>query len=195
MTLPNKLTLARLATAPVAFGCLWSRRPSLLLAALALYLLAILTDAVDGWIARRTGQTSAFGALADPLADKVLVIGALVAFLRVPQIDVPDWAVFLIIARELIVGTLRALAAVSGKVIKAGTAGKWSMVAQSVCVLFLLALLAAAANGVPVDARLLGLSHPLVVLCLAASWGSGGLYIYRARTLLRRSWEGPGESS
>jgi CDP-diacylglycerol--glycerol-3-phosphate 3-phosphatidyltransferase len=193
VTLPNKLTLARLATAPVAFGCLWSRRPALLLAALILYLLAMLTDAVDGWIARRTGQTSDFGALADPLADKVLVIGALVAFLRVPQIDVPDWAVFLIIARELIVGTLRALAAVSGKVIKAGTAGKWSMLAQSVCVLFLLALLAAAANGIPVDTRLLGLSGHLVVLCLAASWGSGALYIYRARALLRRSWEGPGE--
>jgi CDP-diacylglycerol--glycerol-3-phosphate 3-phosphatidyltransferase len=190
VTIANRLTLARLAAAPPAFACLWSRNPKLYAAALGLYLLAILTDGLDGWIARKTGQVSAFGALADPVADKVLVIGAFIAFLRIPDMDVPDWAVFLIIARELLLGALRALSAVQGTVLSADLAGKWSMAVQSVCVLWILTWLALSANGVLLPDWTSALPHPLILLCLAVSWSSGALYFYRARRLLRSSWQG-----
>ncbi|MBI5244451.1 MAG: CDP-diacylglycerol--glycerol-3-phosphate 3-phosphatidyltransferase [Elusimicrobia bacterium] len=191
MTLANKLTLARLAMAPVTFGCLWSQKPRLYAVALALYLLAVLTDWVDGYVARKTGSVSPFGALADPVADKVLVIGALIAFLRIPGLEVPNWAVFLIIARELLIGALRALAAISGKVHGADRAGKWSMAVQSVCVFIILSVLSAEANGLYAPQWACALPHTLVLLCLAVSWASGALYVYRARPLLRRSWNAP----
>ena len=189
MTLANKFTLTRLALAPMTFGCLWSQSARFHVIALVLYLLAVMTDWIDGYIARKTGSVSAFGALADPLADKILVIGALIAFLRIPALDVPNWAVFLIIVRELLIGGLRALAAVFGKVHGADRAGKWSMAVQSVSVLVILCVLAAESIGLREPHWAYALPHPLTLLCLAVSWSSGALYIYRARSLLRRSWD------
>ncbi|HAH07792.1 MAG TPA: hypothetical protein DCM05_14930 [Elusimicrobia bacterium] len=191
MTLANKLTLARLAMAPLAFALLWSQRPPLYILALVLYLLAIVTDWFDGYIARKTGSVSPFGAIADPMADKVLVIGALIAFIRIPEIDVPNWAVFLIIARELLIGALRALSGVLGKVHGADRAGKWSMGVQSVCVLLTLAILAGGTNGLELPAWILALPHPMTLLCLAVSWASGALYIHRAAPMLQKAWNPP----
>ena len=194
MTLANKLTLTRLALAPLTFACLWSQSPRLYSAALALYALATVTDWVDGWVARRTGSISAFGALADPVADKVLVIGALIALTRIPHLDVPAWTVFLIILRELVIGGLRALAAVSGKVLSADWSGKWSMGIQSGCVLAMLLLLAVEANGLCSAPWSPSLSLLLALACLGVSWMSGILYLYRARNLLRSSWDASKDS-
>lgn len=189
MTLANKLTLTRLALAPLTFACLWSQQPRFYTAALALYTLATVTDWVDGWVARRTASISAFGALADPVADKVLVIGALIAFTRIPQLEVPSWTVFLIILRELVIGGLRALAAVSGKILSADWSGKWSMGVQSGCVLAMILILAVEANGICPAPWSTSASHLLALVCLGVSWVSGVLYLYRARTLLRDSWD------
>ena len=188
MTLANKLTMARLALALLTFACLWTQRPGLYPWALALYAVATVTDWVDGFVARRTGSVSAFGALADPVADKILVIGALIAFIRIPDIEVPNWAVFLIVVRELVVGMLRALFAVTGKVHSAGKAWKWSMAVQSACVLAMLAALCFPFSGPWAS----GLPFALTLVCLAASWSSGGLYLYQARAQLRKSWS-PGQ--
>lgn len=191
MTLANKLTLARLFVALLAPACLWAQRPALYGVAFALYVLAVSTDWIDGLIARRTGSISPFGAMADPIADKVLVLGALTAFVRIPETDVPVWAVFLIVVRELIIGGLRALAGLQGKVLAADRGGKWAMGVQSGAVLVILAFLTALHQGWLPPASGKSLPAALTLLCLAASWLSGGLYLYRSRRLLQQSWEAP----
>lgn len=189
MTLPNKVTLARLALALVTFACLWSQRPMLYVAAFVFCAVAVATDWVDGWLARRRGEISAFGAIADPLADKVLIIGCLIAFVRDPHVEVPVWAVFLIIVRELIIGGLRGLAALQGVLIAADRGGKWKMGVQSAVVLILLALVAGRSYGIlPHADRDDPESWVLSAIAVAASLWSGGIYLYNGRHVLRRSW-------
>lgn len=192
MTLANKLTLARLALAVLAFLCLWSQRHPLYVAALALSLAAVATDWVDGYVARRRGQTSPFGALADPVADKVLILGALIAFMRMPEVDVPNWAVFAIIARELVIGGLRGLAGASGIVLGANRAGKWAMGVQSTAVLVIQAMTVYDLYAPwPLPEWSDRAPDPLVSLCALVSVASGLHYIYRARGLIMRSWNAP----
>lgn len=192
MTLANKLTLARLVLAVFTFACLWAQRPAWYAVGLALYVTATLTDWIDGYVARSTGQTSPFGALADPIADKVLVLGALIAFLRVPELEIPSWAVFLIVLRELVIGGLRALAGVSGQVLSANRGGKWTMGVQSASIISILALLVWRHHASwPIPGWALGAAGPLIALCAAVSVASGVHYIYGARGLIQHSWNAP----
>ncbi|MBI5597833.1 MAG: CDP-diacylglycerol--glycerol-3-phosphate 3-phosphatidyltransferase [Elusimicrobia bacterium] len=189
MTLPNKVTLGRLFLALVTFACLWAQRPELYLAAFVFCAFAVATDWVDGWLARRRGEVSPFGAVADPLADKVLIIGCLIAFVRDPHVEVPSWAVFIVIVRELLIGGLRGLAALQGTLISADQGGKWKMGIQSACVLILIALVVGRSRG------LLSMHEAgdpeawtLAVLCAFVSVWSGLVYFYNGRQVLRRSW-------
>ncbi|MFH1726014.1 MAG: CDP-diacylglycerol--glycerol-3-phosphate 3-phosphatidyltransferase [Elusimicrobiota bacterium] len=192
MTLANKITLGRLALALVTFGCLWVQRPALYVAALALYLLATATDWIDGWLARRTHSVSPFGAMADPVADKVLVIGALIAFVRIPHLDVPTWAVFLIIVRELVITALRALAGLQGLMIPADRGGKLKMAIQSAAVLIILGILVARGYRlIPAWTWLDAIPYYLVVLSMLVSVLSGIQYIRNARHVLRATWNAP----
>lgn len=189
MTLPNKLTLGRLLLALITFACIWLQTPAAYAAALGLYLLATITDWVDGYIARRTDSVSTFGEMADPLADKVLVIGALIAFVRVPGLGVPAWAVFLIVVRELLIGGLRALAAAQGVVLAADRSGKLKMVVQSVSVILILILMTAVAYGFgPVPLWIRNAPYYLVLLSMLVALLSGFQYAYNARGMLRKSW-------
>lgn len=191
MTLANKLTLTRLALALVTFACLWTQRPGLYAAALALYVAAVVTDWVDGYVARSTGSVSPFGAIADPVADKVLVLGALIAFVRMPGLDVPTWAVFLIVVRELVIGGVRGLAALHGDVLSASRAGKWTMGIQSAAVLVILTMLVAGHLGLELPAWTARVPAGLVILSMSASLLSGVLYLHDSRSLLQRSWNAP----
>lgn len=192
MTLANKLTLARAFLGLIVFVCLWTLRPGLYAVALALYIAATVTDWIDGWIARRTRSVSPFGAMADPVADKVLVIGALIAFLRIDGLDIPHWAVFLIIVRDLVIGGLRALGGAMGKILAAERWGKWKMGVQSACVLIILAQIVARDSlGVPLPEAARALPRTLVLLCVAVTWGSALLYLRQNRQLLQRSWDTP----
>ncbi len=192
MTLANKLTLGRLAAAPIVFVCIWSQKPDLYLAALGIYIAATITDWIDGYVARKTKSVSPFGATVDPLADKVLVIGALIAFVRIPEVHIPAWAVFLIIVRELLIGGLRALAGAQGQILSADTWGKLKMVVHSVSVIAILLLLVAWTQrpgllpGWTTD-----LPFYLVVLSMFVSVLSGAHYIYASRHILRKSWNAP----
>lgn len=191
MTLANKLTLARLVLAMLAFACIWTQRPGFYIAALVLYLVATITDWVDGYIARKTQSVSPFGAAADPIADKVLVIGALIAFVRIPGLNIPAWAVFLIVVRELVIGGLRALAGgVKGQVLAADRGGKLKMAVQSVSVLLILLLLVVRSYW-SVPAWLLIVPHHLVLLSMIVSVLSGAQYLYDNRGILRASWNAP----
>lgn len=123
MTLPNKITLTRAALAIIMFLLMIWQTPIALIAASLIFAFASSTDWIDGKIARSTNSFTPFGAIVDPFVDKILVGAAFFAFTDIPYINVPVWAVFFIILRELMVSTLRALAALDNN--KAMGAERW----------------------------------------------------------------------
>lgn len=119
MNLPNKLTVLRMLLVPVfmAVLLLWNRY-----VALAIFIVASLTDFVDGKIARSKGLVTNFGKFMDPLADKLLVLSAMVIYVQEGRM--PAWVCMVVIARELAVSGLRMVAASEGIVMAAGWSGK-----------------------------------------------------------------------
>ena len=136
MNLPNSITLLRILLIPVFILAYAgpSLQPSILAA--AIFILASLTDLLDGFLARRWGQITTLGKFLDPIADKFLVIAALI--LLVDFHRVPAWIVIIIIGRELAVTGLRAIASSAGIVIAADEAGKYKMVIQTISIIFLI---------------------------------------------------------
>ena len=130
MNLPNKLTLLRIIMIPVCLG-LWAA--GLPIGAAAVFALAAITDFLDGYIARKQNIVTVFGKFADPVADKVLVLTAMI-FLCFDGI-LPAWAVSVVAARELMVDGLRLVCAGKGNVIAAGWLGKIKTNLQFFCVL------------------------------------------------------------
>ena len=130
MTLPNKITLIRAALAIVMFLLMIAQTPITLIIASLIFAFAASTDWVDGKIARSTNSYTPFGAIVDPFVDKILVGAAFFAFTEMTSIDVPVWAVFFIILRELMVSTLRVLAALNNKVLAAERWGKFKTTFQ-----------------------------------------------------------------
>jgi CDP-diacylglycerol--glycerol-3-phosphate 3-phosphatidyltransferase len=122
--------------------------------AIVIFIIAALSDLLDGQLARRRTQVSTRGKFLDPIADKLLVTAALVVL--VEKHLAPSWAVVIIIGREFIVTGLRSIAASEGIVIQAQTLGKIKMWAQSIAIV---ALLVAAANGNPPVSNF-GLEYP-----------------------------------
>ena len=132
MTLPDQLTLARALAVPVVVVLFAWDFENHLYWATAVFALAMATDQVDGWLARRRNQTSAFGSLLDPIADKVLVMAALV--MLIAEAVAPAWMVAAIIAREFLVSGLRLAAIERGVVIAARDLGKLKTWAQALAV-------------------------------------------------------------
>ena len=125
MTLASKITLVRVAFIPLFMVFMYQSggEPGLWLwMALATFILASVTDFIDGQIARRFNQVSDFGKFLDPLADKLLTIAAMVMFCEWGMM--PGWALMLVLAREFAVTGLRLVAVGKGKVIAAGLSGK-----------------------------------------------------------------------
>ena len=130
MTLPNKITLARAALAIIMFLLMIAQTPITLIVSSLIFAFAASTDWVDGRIARSTNSYTPFGAIVDPFVDKILVGAAFFAFTGISYLDVPVWAVFFIILRELMVSTLRVLAALNNKVLAAERWGKFKTTFQ-----------------------------------------------------------------
>ena len=135
MNLPNKLTVLRMALVPVfVVLMLWDTLPMHLLWALVVFAAASLTDMLDGKIARARGLITTFGKLMDPLADKILVMSAMLCFVELSW--APAWAVIIILGREFLVTSLRLVAAGEGKVIAADWWGKVKTVTQMIWVIY-----------------------------------------------------------
>jgi CDP-diacylglycerol--glycerol-3-phosphate 3-phosphatidyltransferase len=122
LNLPNVLTLLRILAVPVIVVALLGETPNGDALAAGVFALAALTDGLDGYIARRRRDVTTFGKLMDPLADKVLIIAALVSLVSLGRLAA--WVAMVIIARELAVTGLRAVAAEQGVVIAASWLGK-----------------------------------------------------------------------
>lgn len=125
MTTASKITLIRVAFIPLFMLLMYlsGGQPGLYMwLSFALFIIASLTDYVDGYIARKYGQVSDFGKFLDPLADKLLVIAAMTMFCQWGQI--PAWALMIVLTREFAVTGLRLVAVGKGKVIAAGFSGK-----------------------------------------------------------------------
>ncbi len=139
MNLPNKLTILRVILIPffVAFLMDAFHIPGTKWIALAIFIIASLTDMLDGKIARKYNLVTNFGKFMDPLADKLLVCSALIAFVDMDMI--PTWIVMIIIAREFIISGFRLVASDNGIVIAAGIWGKLKTVCQMIMIIVLIA--------------------------------------------------------
>lgn len=125
MTTASKITLIRVVLIPFYMVCMYlsgGKNGPWMYLALAVFLVASLTDFVDGYIARHYGQTTDFGKFLDPLADKLLVIAAMAMYCEWGVF--PAWALMIVLAREFAVTGLRLIAVQKGNVIAAGWSGK-----------------------------------------------------------------------
>lgn len=146
MNLPNKLTVLRILLIPVFMVVLYWGFPGANYVALVLFILASLTDLLDGKIARTRNLVTDFGKFADPLADKMLVTAAMLWFVEIGQM--PAWALLIVICREFAVSGLRMLASDAGRVIAAGWSGKVKTASTMVCVVLMFLPVPAVVNAV-----------------------------------------------
>ena len=137
MNLANKLTLIRIFLVPVFLLFIATKDiPYGSFIATFIFILASLTDKLDGYVARSRNQITNFGKFMDPLADKLLVTAALISLVELQV--VPGWAAVVIIAREFAVSGLRSIAAAQGRVIAASWWGKIKTVIQIIAIILLL---------------------------------------------------------
>jgi CDP-diacylglycerol--glycerol-3-phosphate 3-phosphatidyltransferase len=136
VNLPNALTVLRILLVPVMVVALAQETETGDVVAAFIFWLASVTDFVDGWLARRSNLITNFGKLADPIADKLLVIAALVMLVGVDR--VAAWVAVVVIGRELAVTLTRAVAAQQGEVIAAAWLGKVKTSIQIVVILLLI---------------------------------------------------------
>jgi len=195
MTLATGLTVTRIALTPlIVFALLRETVPALWLAG-ALLAAAILTDALDGPLARRTRTVTPVGRTLDPIADKILVSGVFLALLALGHPVLKGWLVFAIVGREIAISILRSFAARRGVVIHPSRLGKWKTACQMGLTLALVLHLAvrAAADAAPEiwlasgeaipELLFSGALYAVTLLTLV----SGCDYIWRNRGILRPS--------
>ena len=200
MNVPNTITMARLVLTVLVFVCLQLGVPrppvpglevidlesfrrgeptGLLWSAFALFLIAAFSDFLDGYLARKWGMVTAFGRVADPFADKILIAGTLIMLLQFPAATtvLTHWYVVVVVAREFLVTAIRGVVEASGRPFPADRLGKWKMVSQCWTVGALLTMVAGSS-----------------VLLWAAQWGywvslvltvvSGLNYVVKARGVI-----------
>lgn len=177
LSIPNWITLIRVGLIPIFVFLLIDPSEWMIKAAVYIFVFAAITDYLDGFIARWTKSVSDFGKLLDPLADKILVLSALVMLTSLksdPYGDpwVPGWMTVLVLAREIWVTGLRGVAASQGTVVAAASSGKVKSGLQMVAVVFLL-LHQMKLNilGAPLTAHIIGLNLLLISLFFSY-WGA-----------------------
>jgi CDP-diacylglycerol--glycerol-3-phosphate 3-phosphatidyltransferase len=168
VNVPNVLTMLRIVAVPVIVVALLDETPHGDALAAAVFTLAAVTDGLDGYIARRREQITTFGKLMDPLADKLLIVAALIALVSLDR--VAAWIAMVIIARELAVTGLRSLAAEKGVVIAASWLGKVKTALQVAAIIALIVW-----DPAPLAVEL------LVYLAVAVTVISGADYFFGLR--------------
>lgn len=136
LNLPNLLTLVRILLIPVFVILFMTPTPDRSLSAAVIFTVAAVTDLLDGYIARRNGQVTNLGKLLDPIADKLLVLSALILLVNIDRVSA--LVAILVIAREVAVTGIRAIAAGEGLIIAAETTGKYKMALQIIAIVLLI---------------------------------------------------------
>ncbi len=175
LNLPNVLTLIRILLVPVLVVALLDETANGDLLAAIIFALASATDAMDGYLARARNAITTFGKLMDPIADKLLIIAALVALVSLDRLAA--WVAMVIIARELTVTVTRMQATQHGVVIASNWWGKAKTITQVAAIFFLIAI------GEPTPAWVDGLVHAMVAITIV----SGVDYFFGLRRVLRES--------
>ena len=171
INVPNVLTVLRILLVPVLVVALLDQTPNGDLLAAVVFAVASLTDAIDGYLARSRQWVTTFGKLMDPVADKLLVIGALLTLVSLNRLAA--WVAMVIIAREFTVTVLRIAATQQGLVISAGTFGKAKTILQ---VAMVFALIVVGRGPVSIDV--------LVYATVAVTVLSGADYFFGLRRRL-----------
>jgi len=175
LNLPNVLTLIRILLVPVLVVALLDETANGDLLAAIVFALASATDAMDGYLARTRNAITTFGKLMDPIADKLLIIAALVALVSLSRLA--GWVAMVIIARELTVTVTRMQATQHGVVIAANSWGKAKTITQVAAIFFLIAI------GEPTPAWVDGLVYGMVAITIV----SGVDYFFGLRRVLREA--------
>lgn len=193
MNLPNKLTSARLVLTVVFVVLFYLPVANAHTFALAIFIVASITDYLDGEIARRRNLVTSFGKLMDPLADKILMTAALILVAVEPSLKgaVPVWLVIAVLAREFFVTGIRQLASQAGLILAAEKLGKHKMVWQIITVIYfmgkaastepLLAWTAPAYAWKPFSPEIFG--RVCIVMMTALTFISGFSYFWKNRKL------------
>lgn len=179
MNLPNKLTLARIILVPVFMAFLLLKMRSLNYIAAVIFIIASITDGLDGHIARKRNQVTRLGQFMDPLADKLLVSAALISLVELQEVRA--WVAWVIIGREFAVTGLRAIAAAEGVVISASKLGKVKTTTQ------IIAISAFLLNNWPLSILGITISSWFIYVALLFTIISGMDYMFKARKFLRNA--------
>jgi CDP-diacylglycerol---glycerol-3-phosphate 3-phosphatidyltransferase len=172
LNLPNFITFTRILLIPVFVVLFATPTPDRSLSAAVVFVIAAVTDMLDGYLARRNGQVTTLGMLLDPIADKLLVLSALILLLNVDRVSA--LVAILIIAREVAVTGIRAIAAGEGMVIAAETTGKYKMALQVVAI----TLLVLEGTGLAELGNLHLAGIVTLYLSLVLGYISGGQYVW-----------------
>lgn len=148
MNLPNKITVARIVLTFIFMICLFLKGIFAKSAALAIFIIAAVSDYLDGMIAKKYNITSDFGRIMDPVADKILVLAAFLAFVEMKL--VPAWMVVIIILRELLITSIRIRALTHNEVLAAGVGGKHKTFSQMFSIFVILIFIIIKEAGVEV---------------------------------------------
>jgi len=170
MNLPNKLTVIRILAIPLFLIFLYISKGIFRILPLLIFAAAAITDAIDGYIARRDNLITDFGKFMDPLADKLLTASAFIAFVEIGYLS--SWVVVLIISREFLVSGFRTLAASKGITIAANPWGKIKTVFQMILIIVILL------NYTGYAAFTTSWITPLVGIVVLLTVTSGATYIY-----------------
>lgn len=192
MNLALKLTVFRISITPVFIIFLYYNTFAARLSALVLFLMGILSDAYDGYFARKRNETTTLGTFLDPLADKLLISSAMISFVGLKDLNIPAWMVVLIISREFVITGLRSIAATKNVIIPADRAGKFKTTSQSVAtiaILLVLVIKSYAKENVKTPVIWLNLLTPvpfiLMFLITILTLYSGARYISKYKHLLK----------
>ncbi|NLV88081.1 MAG: CDP-diacylglycerol--glycerol-3-phosphate 3-phosphatidyltransferase [Tissierellia bacterium] len=177
MNLANKITIFRIFLVPVFMLVLYSNINYSTYIAALIFIIASLTDTLDGYIARSKNMITNFGKFVDPLADKILVSAALISLVELGK--VPGWVVVVIIAREFAISGFRIIAASEGITIAASPLGKIKTITQLLAIILLLL------NNFPFYLLNLPIDTILLYISLFFTVVSGIDYIYKNRSTLK----------
>jgi len=190
MNIANKLTILRIILTFVFMGFLFVSGLAAKIVALCIFCFAGITDLLDGWLARKRNEMSDFGKLMDPVADKVLVLGAFLAFVELGLIAA--WMVIIIIIRELLITGLRLFALRRNVVVEAGLSGKHKTVSQMGTIFVILIVLIVKELGIRQGfwtSTIENYTQYGILTCMGITVGltvfSGFLYLWSNRKIIK----------